>query len=201
MDIVTNPVQVFVGVNRRVRWVNENDLEPLLRAVLSDGIRIQDSEIGVFSACSFFGDPLSVLFARYPPDPLSFGATASAVALFPRGAFRDTDADNDDTLFGFISEFAGSIESCRTIDASNRTLIAPLLFPFPLQFAEESIVLVFPGVFDVRVEASCHSCSPRTLLVQLESHMPGPVYTGVRRCPLSDVIAVHYLGFGVKDFD
>jgi hypothetical protein len=132
MDIVTNPIQFIISHNRGMSRINQNNLEPFLGAVLSDGIRIKNSEIRVLPTGSFFGDALSVFLSRDTTHALSLRPSTRSMPLFPSGSLRNTNASDDDSLFRLISKVSGFIESRWAFNAGYGAFVAPRLFAFPL---------------------------------------------------------------------
>ena len=149
LAVVTDPRQVVVVLDRAVFGVKENDLEPLLRAVLADPVTVQDAEVPELSAGTFLGDPLEVLSAGDLVDTLSLRAAARLEALFAGAALSDRNAGDDDALFGFIPKIAGLVEPRRPVDPLDRALVAPFLLSLPLQFRELSFLRRFPRLPDM----------------------------------------------------
>ena len=166
LAVVTDPVEVVVVFDRGVLGVQEDDLVPLLGAVLADPVAVEHAEVRERSRGALLCDALDVLAAPDAVDALSLRAPTGGESLLASGPLADGDASDDDALLGLVAELASAVESSGAVDADDRALVAPLLFSLPLQFRQLAVAGIAPGVPDVRVEASCHCVLLGRLVVQ-----------------------------------
>ncbi len=100
----TVPRQVVVVLDGRVVRVDEDDLVPLLAAVLTDPVAVEHAQVRVLACGAFLGDALDVLPATDARDALALRAAAGLVAALSRPTLTDGNASDDDALFGFVAE-------------------------------------------------------------------------------------------------
>jgi len=52
---IHDPVDAWVAANSFVHWINENDFEVLICAVLVDPVRVEHTQVGAAAADTFLG--------------------------------------------------------------------------------------------------------------------------------------------------
>ena len=130
--VVADPVQVVVVLDRRVLGIEEDHFEPLLGAVFTDPVAVEDAEVAELPAGALLGDALDGLPTPDPVDALALRPTTGSEALLSGGPFSNCDASQDDALLGFVAELSCAVQARGPIDPLDRTLIAPLLLALPL---------------------------------------------------------------------
>ena len=147
--VATDPVEIVVVLDRGVVRIDQDRLEPFLAPVFADPVGIEYAQVAVLPGRALLGHALEVLPARDPGDALAFRASSGLVSFLASTALADAHASDDDALLCLVAERSSAVESRRSFDAFDRTLLAPALHALPLELGDVPFVGVLPGVSDV----------------------------------------------------
>lgn len=103
--LITNPVDSGIISDSSVSWVDHQDFKEFEGRVLSNPIRVKDSETGEFSSDSFLSNGLIVLliFKTSNSDGLEFSTDDSLWSRSFSVTSSDLDSVDNEALFGLVS--------------------------------------------------------------------------------------------------
>ncbi len=132
VGVVADPVEVVVVLDGGVVGVEHDYLVPDLATVRADPVRVEHPEVGVLSGAALLGDAFDTLSPGEPVDPLTGRASAGLEPALAGPALADADPRDDHTLFCLVPQCACPVETGRSLDSLDGTLVAPLLLSLPL---------------------------------------------------------------------
>lgn len=154
MHRIGHPTQAVICTHCRVRTINENDLIPIVFAVVCNEVGIEDFTIGEMLVCALLRDQTIILCENHRgAEVLGMASTIEVRTLV--SACRNTLAHDKDALLGTIAERVGAIQTRRMSKPQGCWLATP-----SHQVLSPKLTQAFFGLFPQLSDLVIHSHNP-----------------------------------------
>ncbi len=113
---LADPVHARIATDSLVARIDKDDLVEFVSSILVDPVRVKDAQVGAATTNTFFSNGLEVTsgleLVHTMTGRLTIDGTLSNLALTTTTS--DTDAIDDETLLGLVSETTGLVDARRT---------------------------------------------------------------------------------------
>lgn len=127
VDVVDDPVDARVPGDGLVLRVDEDDLEPLVNAVLVDPVGVEDSEVSAAAADTLFSDGAEAALGLDEDTGLAgLSVDDSLLHGLPAATTANTHAEDHEALLGLVSQATGLLRAGgpgRTVDGVLLTVL------------------------------------------------------------------------------
>jgi len=110
---VADPVHARVTTNGLVGWIDKDDFEVFVNAILVDPVRVEDTEIATSSGNTLLSGRSEGALEFEVVDTLTDGFTKGGTLFdwFLSVTTTDTDAVDDKALLGLVTQASGLVRS------------------------------------------------------------------------------------------
>ncbi len=150
-----DPVDSWVVSDGSVGWVDHDDLEELEGGVLSNPVRVEDSQSGELSSDSLLGNGLVVLLALESGDTdgLELSADDSLWSGSLSVTSSDLDSVDDVALLGLVPDSSGLLDSGRSGDSVDGGELSVLPGSHSLDELHDSGLFLLPKLLKILVSS------------------------------------------------